>query len=271
MVKKSKDVVAGLGEIGNPILKLLSKSQMIVGYDINPKLMNKQKFDKLYDLDTIFLHVCIPFSKNFISNVKHLYKQFSPQCIVIHSTVSPYTTKKLQSGLKIPIIYSATRGVHRRMLSDLKKYTKYFALEKNAPKKQWASKTYSTTLKKCGVKTKQMSDALTLELAKIVVDTSYYGWLINYAQLSNIIALKHHVNYDEMWTFSDEIQKFLGNRPKMFPGFIGGHCVIPNLELINEENLWQIDKINNAYAKKVKNAKSINKKYDKSKKQSYNA
>jgi len=113
-----------------------------------------------------------------------------------------------------------------------------------------------------------MSDPITLELAKIVVDTTYYGWLINYAQLSNIVARKHNVDYDEMWQFSDEIHKFLGNRPKMFPGFIGGHCVIPNLSLINEESFWQIDKINNLYSTKIKNAKSIAKKYVKGK-QSY--
>ena len=114
-----------------------------------------------------------------------------------------------------------------------------------------------------------MANPITLELAKIIADTSYYGWLINYAQISKIIADKHSVDYDEMWSFADEIHKFLGNRPKMFPGFIGGHCVIPNLSLINEESLWQIDKINNIYSKKIKNAKSFRKKYDKSKKQSY--
>jgi len=269
-MKNEKDVVAGLGEIGLPILKLLSKSQTVVGYDINPKLMESiTKFGKDKDLDTIFLHVCIPFSDKFQSNVKSLYKQFSPKCIVIHSTISPYTTKELQASLKIPVIYSATRGVHRRMLSDLKKYTKFFALEKNAPKKQWASKTFSTILKKCGVKTKKMSEPIILELAKILVDTSYYGWLINYAQLSNMIARKYNVDYAEMWSFSDEIHKYLGNRPKMFPGFIAGHCVLPNLSLINEEALWQIDKINNLYAKKVKDAKLITKKYVKGK-QSHN-
>ncbi len=54
-----------------------------------------------------------------------------------------------------------------------------------------------------------------------------------------------------MWTFSDEIHKFLKNRPKMFPGFIGGHCVIPNLELIDDLSLNQISKIN-LYFKKMK-------------------
>ena len=114
-----------------------------------------------------------------------------------------------------------------------------------------ASTQYSQLMKKCGVKTKKMSDTLTLELAKIITDTSYYGWLINYAQISNMIAIKHGIDYDEMWEFSDEIHKFLGNRPKMFPGFIGGHCVIPNLSLIDEKSLWQIDKFNNSFAKKV--------------------
>jgi len=268
-MKQNKDIVIGLGEIGGPILKLLSKSNIIVGYDINKKLMDIKKFKKYERLETSFVHVCIPYTNKFISQVKSLYRKFSPKCIVIHSTISPYTTKKLQSELPIPIIYSATRGIHKRMISDIKKYTKFYALEKNAPKKNWASETYSSLLKKCGIKSKKMSEPITLELAKIVVDTSYYGWLINYAQLSNMIAKEYGVNYDEMWSFADEIHKNLGNRPKMFPGFIGGHCVIPNLDLIKEDSLYQIDKINNMYAKKVKNSKSIRKKYVKSKKTSY--
>ena len=149
------------------------------------------------------------------------------------------------------------------MLSDLKRYVKFYAVEPTAPRSKWASITYSRLLKKCGMKTKQMSKPITLELAKIVVDTSYYGWLITYAQLSNMIAIKNGVDYDEMWSFADEIHKYLGNRPKMFPGFIGGHCVIPNLDLVHNQTLDLIKKLNDSYAKKVKNAKSIAKKYQK--------
>lgn len=258
----SKEVIAGLGEIGSPILQLLSRVKPAVGYDINEKLMDKKKFQKYEKLDTCFLHVCIPYNKNFNSNVFSLCQQFKPQGIVIHSTISPGTTNNLQARLPIPVIYSATRGVHKRMLHDMKRYVKFYAIGSNAPKAKWASSTYSRLLKKCGVKTKQMSKPITLELAKIVVDTSYYGWLITYAQLSNMIAINNGVNYDEMWSFADEIHKYLGNRPKMFPGFIGGHCVIPNLDLIHNETLYLIKKLNNVYAGKVKNAKSIAKKYE---------
>ena len=264
-----KNVVAGLGEIGLPIYKIVSKATTTIGFDLNPKLINKDKTKKIEKLKTSFLHICIPYNTKFIDNVVTLNKKFEPEGIVIHSTVSPYTTKKLQEHLPIPVIYSATRGVHKRMFYDQKRYTKFFAVEPDAPKSKWASSTYSKMMKKCGIKTKKMSSPITLELAKIVVDTSYYGWLINYAQLSNMIAKKHNVDYDEMWSFADEIHKFLGNRPKMFPGFIGGHCVIPNLDLIKEKKLDQINEINNIYLKKIKNAKSISKKYNKGK-QSYN-
>ena len=154
--------------------------------------------------------------------------------------------------IKSPVIYSATRGVHKRMISDLKRYTKFYSVYNSATKSKYVSKMYEQRMKKCGIKTKKLSNPLTLELAKIVVDTSYYGWLINYAQISKIISDKYAVDYDEMWSFSDEIHKFLKNRPKMFPGFIGGHCVIPNLELIDNELLNQIYKINKNFIKKKK-------------------
>ena len=258
-----KDVVAGLGEIGYPILKLLSKKQTTVGYDIDKKSTNKLKFKTLQDTQTSFLHIAIPVTTKFDSNILELNKKFKPDCIVIHSTISLGTTERIQKKLSIPLIYSATRGVHKRMLKDIKRYMKFFAISKNAPKKQWAIKTFSRKMKNCGVKTRQMSTPETLELGKILCDTSYLGWLINYAQLTNMITTQYNIDYDEMWTFSDEIHKFLGNRPKMYPGFIGGHCVIPNLDLMHNQTLDLIKKTNTQYSKKVKNSKTIHKKYTK--------
>ena len=99
-----------------------------------------------------------------------------------------------------------------------------------------------------------MSKPETLELAKIVCDTSYLGWLVNFAQISNVISKQYNVDYDEMWTFSEEIHKFLGNRPKMYPGIIGGHCVIPNLQLLRSQTLTQIKEMNDYYIKNIQNS-----------------
>lgn len=250
-----KHVVVGLGEIGKPIMKLISKVVLTIGYDINSKKFNKSTLEKYNDIETSFLHICIPYTKRFIDDVLSLYKKFKPEAMIIHSTVSPYTTKKLQAQLDIPIIYSATRGVHKRMFYDLKRYTKFFAVDSKIPQSQWATSSDSKLMKKCGVKTKKMSKPITLELAKILCDTSYYGWLITYSQLTNMIAMQNNVNYDEMWSFTNEIHKFLGNRPKMFPGFIGGHCILPNLDLINDNTLNLIKEINSDYARILKTRK----------------
>ena len=249
-----KDVVAGLGEIGYPILKFLSKNQITVGYDVDERLMNKSKFKKFQETQTSFLHIAIPVTSKFEPNILQLYKKFKPDCIVMHSTVGPGTTEKIQEKLDVPLIYSATRGVHKRMLKDIKRYTKFFAISKTAPKKQWATKAFSRKMKNCGVRTKQMSKPETLELAKIVCDTSYLGWLVNFAQISNVISKQYNVDYDEMWTFSEEIHKFLGNRPKMYPGIIGGHCVIPNLQLLRSQTLTQIKEMNDYYIKNIQNS-----------------
>ena len=243
-----KDVVAGLGEIGKPILKLLSKDNIVVGFDLNHDLINERKFEKNKNLKTSFLHIAIPVTDKFISNVLKLCKKFQPECIVIHSTIRPGTTEKLQRKLSIPVIYSATRGIHKRMVYDLKRYAKFFVISANAPRGKWASSKYVKLMKQCGIKAKKMSKPETLELAKILCDTSYYGWLITYSQLTNMIAMQHNVDYDEMWSFSDEIHNFLGNRPKMYPGYIGGHCVIPNLDLMQNKTLDLIKKINTKYS-----------------------
>ena len=50
-----KDIVAGLGEIGLPILKLISKKENAVGYDLDKKLMNEKKFNKLQDIQNFLL------------------------------------------------------------------------------------------------------------------------------------------------------------------------------------------------------------------------
>ena len=246
-----KDIVAGLGEIGLPIYKIISRNFPVHGYDIDKNLIpnNPKKFE-CYPIR--FLHICIPYSKFFLPNVLKLNKIFLPESIVIHSTIKPKTTQNLQKKLSIPIIYSPTRGVHKRMASDLKRYTKFFALDNKIKNSTLISKNYVNLMKKCGIKTKRLSNPITLELSKIICDTSYYGWLINYAQMSKMIAKKYKVDYDEMWSLSDEIHKFLGNRPKMFPGFIGGHCVIPNLQLIDEHSLNQINDINNMFKKFLK-------------------
>jgi UDP-N-acetyl-D-mannosaminuronate dehydrogenase len=240
------DVILGMGEVGQTLFDLLVDRKFdCVGIDLDDSKCKKYSENEVIK-NPEYLHVCLPgeltgftdIVLDWIDKIKNI------QVVIIHSTVKPGTTKIIQEKLTIPILFSPVRGVHKRFLNDIKKYTKFISFDgiEIDPK-------IKTDLENRFEKIEWMSTTKTAELAKILVDTTYYGWLINYAQITKMICEKENVDFDEMWKFADEIHENLGNRPKMFPGIIGGHCVIPNLDLVDYKNLDIIKKINEMYEK----------------------
>ncbi len=240
------DIVLGMGEVGETLFGLLNERNFdCIGIDVDSSKCKNYSEDTMIERPE-YLHVCIPgeltdfveIASSWISKLKGL------KAVIVHSTVRPGTTKQIQGKSDVPVLFSPVRGVHRRFLEDIKKYTKFISSDQ----KDIDSKIKSD-LENRFQKVEWMSTTKTGELAKILVDTTYYGWLINYAQITKMICEKEGIDFDEMWKFADEIHENLGNRPKMFPGIIGGHCVIPNLNLIENENLDTIRKINEHYEK----------------------
>ncbi|QDI88828.1 GDP-mannose dehydrogenase [Candidatus Nitrosopumilus sp. SW] len=240
------DIVLGMGEVGETLFGLLDERNFdCIGIDIeSAKCKNYSQNDTIENPE--YLHVCLPGElTDFVEiTISWIPKLKGLKAIVIHSTVRPGTTKNIQEKSNVPVLFSPVRGVHRRFLDDIKKYTKFIASDDNE-----INPEIKSDLEKRFQKVDWMSTTKTGELAKILVDTSYYGWLINYAQITKMICEKEGIDFDEMWKFADEIHENLGNRPKMYPGVIGGHCVIPNLSLIEYENLDVIKKINEMYEK----------------------
>ena len=240
------DIILGMGEVGETLFDLLVDRKFdCVGIDLdNTKCKKYAENDDIKNPE--YLHVCLPgeltgftdIVLNWMDKIKNI------QVVIIHSTVKPGTTKIIQEKSSIPILFSPVRGVHRRFLNDIKKYTKFISFDGIE-----IDSKIKIDLENRFEKIDWMSTTKTAELAKILVDTTYYGWLINYAQITKMICEKENVDFDEMWKFADEIHENLGNRPKMFPGIIRGHCVIPNLDLIEYENLDMIKKINEMYEK----------------------
>ena len=240
------DVILGMGEVGQTLFDLLVDRKFdCVGIDLDNSKCKKYSENEVIK-NPEYLHVCLPgeltgftdIVLNWINKIKNI------QVVIIHSTVKPGTTKIIQEKLSIPILFSPVRGVHKRFLNDIKKYTKFISFDGAE-----IDSKIKRDLENRFEKIDWMSTTKTAELAKILVDTTYYGWLINYAQITKMICEKENVDFEEMWKFADEIHENLGNRPKMFPGIIGGHCVIPNLDLVEYENLEIIKKINEMYEK----------------------
>ena len=77
-----KDVVDGLGEIGSAILKLLSKKQITVGYDLDKRLMDESKLKKYQDTTTSFLHIAIPVTSKFDYNLLKYCKNLNRNALL---------------------------------------------------------------------------------------------------------------------------------------------------------------------------------------------
>jgi hypothetical protein len=230
------DMIIGLGEIGEGIHQLLKNKRNVCGIDTRPyltfgKLRNYAKYTST-KLD--MMHICIPYTERF-NNIIAIYAQeFPTKALTIHSTVKPGTTKILSGVLEnlgTSVFYSPIRGVHSRMLSDIMRYKKFYATyqEDDTPFVECFKDA-------CGLNIKKVDDPRALEIMKPLMDTTYYGWLIIFWQLVDKVCRKQHVSFDDMTAFTEEIQEFCGNRPKFYvdPKGIGGHCVLPNLELLED-------------------------------------
>ena len=240
------DVILGMGEVGQTLFDLLVGRKFdCVGIDLDNSKCKKYSENEVIK-NPEYLHVCLPGELTGFTDivVNWINKIENVEVVIIHSTVKPGTTKIIQEKVSIPILFSPVRGVHKRFLNDIKKYTKFISFDGTD-----IDSKIKRDVENRFEKIDWMSTTKTAELAKILVDTTYYGWLINYAQITKMICEKENVDFDEMWKFADEIHENLGNRPKMFPGIIGGHCVIPNLDLVEYENLDIIKKINEVYEK----------------------
>jgi UDP-N-acetyl-D-mannosaminuronate dehydrogenase len=217
---RCKVVVVGLGEIGKPLLELVSSRHDAVGVDIGP-------VKRIKHVDV--MHVCYPFQiEDFIGETVRYIRLFKPALTIINSTVAVGTTRSVAEGSGARVVHSPVRGKHARMLEQLRTYTKFVgAIDPEAGER--AADHFASV----GLKTKVLSSPEATELAKLS-ETTYFGLMIAWAQEVERYCDRSGQDYDEVVSFYEEIKFF--PPVKYFPGVIGGHCVMPNIEILRKWN-----------------------------------
>jgi UDP-N-acetyl-D-mannosaminuronate dehydrogenase len=207
-------LVVGLGEVGRPLLEVLGGAHQAAGRDIDDRAFHGVRI----------LHLCFPFGPNFVSAASHYVSLYQPEVVVVNSTVVPGTTRAIQQETGTPAVYSPVRGKHTRMAEELRRYRKFIA--GSSPE---ALAAVADHFAAAGMTTQRMPSFESLELAKLL-ETSYFGVLVAWAQEMDRFAASVDADYWETTAFFEEIGFF---PPVGFePGYIGGHCVMPNLDLL---------------------------------------
>ena len=213
---KEKVLVVGVGEIGKPLLELLSEQYETYGLDIKPA-------GQIPPCD--IMHLCFPFKgDDFVVEAVRYIGLYHPSLVIVNSTVAPGTTRKIAEQSKTAVVNSPVRGKHARMKEELRQYVKFLGALN--PEDGRRAVEHFTRL---GMKTRLLGSPEATELAKLT-ETTYFGVLIAWAQEVERYCKHFGANYDEVAAFYEEIRFF--PPVKYTPGFIGGHCVMPNIKIL---------------------------------------
>jgi UDP-N-acetyl-D-mannosaminuronate dehydrogenase len=211
--------VIGLGEVGHPLLHILSRTFACEGIDLQPVEIHQP---------CSVLHICYPFQiAAFIATTAAYIDKYRPRLTIIHSTVAPGTLRAVEDATNgAAVAYSPVRGKHARMESELLHYTKFVASSRPT-----VSQGAVEHLRAAGFKTDTFRTPEIAELSKLL-ETTYLGILIAWAQEMERFAAQHSASAEEIKAFFQEIDFLPSN---IFPGHIGGHCVMPNIEILRSQ------------------------------------
>ena len=211
-------LVVGLGEIGKPLFDIVKDKHPAVGVDIEPV--------EIKGVCSV-MHVCFPFeSARFVEECTRYIDKYQPALTVINSTVAPGTTRRVETHSGRRVVNSPIRGKHWKMREELLHYIKFIG-----GTDEEACREAEAHFRGLGMKTKVLSSPEATEIAKLS-ETTYFGLLIAWAQEVERYCDRLDTDYEEVVSFYEEIA-FLPP-VKYTPGMIGGHCVMPNIEILRQ-------------------------------------
>ncbi|MGB9915123.1 MAG: GDP-mannose dehydrogenase [Candidatus Bathyarchaeales archaeon] len=239
-MNKQTVLVVGLGEVGRALYELLKESGKfeVYGFDLCDEKMRSvaSKVDLLGSFD--IMHICYPCVdvENFVITTIDYMKKFNPKLTIVDSTVPPGTTQKIYDTTKSLVVHSPIRGMHKNletMKRDIMFWSKYVG--GTTPK---AAELARKHFEQIGLKVKVLSSPVETELAKLF-ETTYRAWMITCFQEMHRISRHFGANFNEVVDMIEDIHRVHFNKPLHYPGVIGGHCLIPNTELLLK--VWDSD------------------------------
>jgi hypothetical protein len=211
-----KHLIIGMGEVGQSLLSFaLSNGCQAAGRDL---VESGQR-------EADVLHVAYPYGAEFVSATAAYLDAYRPQSAIIHSTVIPGTTESVAERAGCPIAYSPVRGRHDddgQMVRDLGHYVKFYATD--------GADLAGEDLQEMGFNVERFNSVRGLELAKLC-ETTYTGLLIAWAQEMDRYCTQQSADFEELHKFLAEPEYL--PRFMFQPGYIGGHCILPNIDLLN--------------------------------------
>jgi UDP-N-acetyl-D-mannosaminuronate dehydrogenase len=232
-MSKEKVLVVGLGEVGYALYELLKESGEfdVYGFDLDVKRLRKITGETMLPEKVHVMHICYPCKQQeeFIQTTLRYIKSFEPKLTIINSTVPPGTTQEIYTRSQKPVVHSPIRGMHKSlemMKNDIRFWKKYIGGTTTS-----SAEAAKDHFEKLGLKVKILKSSIETELAKLF-ETTYRAFMIACFQEMHRISRHYNADFDQVVDMLEDIHRLRLNKPLHYPGVIGGHCLIPNTELL---------------------------------------
>lgn len=220
-------IVIGMGQIGTAV-KAVTESK----YSLDSA--TQDRVDVL-GLRCEVMHVCIPYSDNFVAVVRGYCELIKPKHVAVWSTVPIGTCGSIDAR----IVHTPVEGRHPDLELSVRQMERWIGANDEAEGKWFAQYFHGLGLRTRAVSSSKFTEALKL------ISTTEYGVNIEFARYKKQIAHDLEMDYELMkqWNaeynrlyqnlgLGDRFQKFVLDAPE---GPKGGHCVTPNARLLYDQ------------------------------------
>ena len=218
----AKTLLLGFGEVGKAVFELLKDA-----HEIDYTSLEEDKTTRPIEDNEVLL-IAIPYSDKFRTIVRDYQEKTNAKATIIFSSVPVGTCKSLNA------VHSPVEGRHPHLAESMKFM------------KRWVggyNKLASQFFWNAGIKVMQVPEAAFTEFLKLR-STSLYGLNIEFARYSQEVANKlkmpfeftrdYDKDYNELYEELElgQFHRYILDAPA---GNIGGHCVVPNAKLLDED------------------------------------
>lgn len=223
------NLVLGNGQIGSSVTNVIAASGKVYVFD---KTGGEPPIIQGVDL----MHICFPCwdVEEFVKIVETYERKYRPKFTVIWSTVPIGTTKRIENAIHSPI-----EGRHPKLEESIRLMPRWFGYNTPEAGDYFVDYFDSLDLEIKGIESSDWTEALKL------LSTTEYGVNLLFADYKAKVAKaigmdfartkEWNTDYNELYenlNQDNRFQKFVLDAPD---GKIGGHCVVPNAKLLNDQ------------------------------------
>lgn len=220
-----KTLIIGNGQIGSALADALKDHHEVFIIDKEPL-----KIDEEIDV----LNICFPYSDKFVAEVKKYIEEYNPSLTIVHSTTKIGTCNEIGRE----VVHAPIEGKHPDLTQSLKEWRRWLGCR---DKRSLA--LAESFFREANMRYISLDDSKFTEYLKLRSTTKYL-WSIAWAEMEGEWSAKlgmpynynqkYDIDYNIMYSKLGypEYKRYILEPPESKE--IGGHCLIPNRDLLKE-------------------------------------